>query len=103
MKLLEKAKEDNETNLKIASVWMVGEKHIFEDGFGRPYSIPNGTLFELWMPKSEDLDVDKAKRLLGALIKKRVDKVIKKEKIEELTDPFVEKIEKYLRNPDLND
>lgn len=78
---------------------MAKDKHIFEDGFGRPYSITNEALFDLNSGPKKEVDLDKAKKLLGSLIKKRMEKVIRKEKAEELTDPFVDKVEKYLRNP----
>lgn len=97
LKLLDIAKEEVEISKQIARVWMIdGLNHVFEDGFSRIYVVENHKLFE----KVIDKTLDALGRGLFKMFRLRMNqKVIKKRKDAVLSDPFVEKVEKYIKNP----
>ena len=79
---------------------MVGQDHVFEDGFGRVYTVENSKIFEN--------QVDSVLQNMGLRIQKiaaaeKKPQVVKKYQDEMLSDPFVEKVEKFINNPDLQD
>lgn len=99
VKLIEEAKRNREESYKTARIWMVKKDHIFEDGFGRILVVSNARLFENELSKK----LNSISMGLQSLFNKNKLTVVKKKETEHLKDPFVEKVEKYLKNPDLQD
>lgn len=100
IRILEIAKNNKPMAEGIAKMWIVNKEHIFEDGFGRIFSLGNKELFHLGEDDGDDEDfkINKAKFLISNLIRKRKEKIFRKKKVEELTDPFIEKVDGYLRD-----
>ena len=99
-KLMEKAKRDLEGAKRIARIWMVGNEHVFEDGFQRVIMMKNFMLFE-------DARARKLRMIqygMGMMFKNVTEglfqrKIARKYENYEFSDPFVRKIEKYTKNP----
>jgi len=103
VRLISEAKNKGDLSEKIGRTWMIDKKHVFEDTFSRPYSISNEHLFGLSDAIDSGLNIQKARDLIGNLIKKRMETIIQKKKDKELNDPFIEKVDKFIKNPDIRD
>ena len=101
VKLIEAAKRNRELSEKMAKIWMINQDHIFEDGFYRIYVVENNRLFQSELQKKLSNISQGLQNLFKAGDKSK--QIVKKQETEQLTDPFVEKVEKYLKNPDLQD
>lgn len=100
-KLINFCKNNRKKAEPIARIWMVKNDHIFEDGFGRIHVITNNKLFETDLERKLKL-LKKGFDSLFKVEEKDFDRarmIRRKYKGDSLTDPFVEKIEKYIKNP----
>lgn len=104
LKLLDYAKMDKESveqSKMIARVWMVeGLNHVFEDGFSRIYVVENEKLFRKTLVEKTNENIGLLGKGILSMFKLKKDRVIvKKRKDEILSDPFVDKVERYMNNP----
>lgn len=97
--LIQICKKNREKTRKISRIWMVGNDHIFEDGFSRIHAVENFKLFEDKFTKQK---VKSRVPSFRNFIFEKDREIKKKYQDANLIDPFVEKIEKYTKNPGKN-